>query len=120
MMVPKFNFETGIALLYLVFAGVWIWLSDFVLAIFITDPAYLTRLQTAKGWIFVLVTTGLLFIILQKYMQRQRQSAAKLSENEERLRMALYCRQSGDVRFEYSNWQGVCQQHLCRDAGLCS
>jgi PAS domain S-box-containing protein/putative nucleotidyltransferase with HDIG domain len=95
MMVPKFNFETGIALLYLVFAGVWIWLSDFVLAIFITDPAYLTRLQTAKGWIFVLVTTGLLFIILQKYMQRQRQSAAKLSENEERLRMALHAANQG-------------------------
>jgi PAS domain-containing protein len=95
MRFPKINFETGIAFLYMLFAGIWIWLSDFILALFVDDPAQLTQLQTAKGWVFVLVTTGLLYLILREYMGRQRRAEARLRENEARLRLALYAANQG-------------------------
>lgn len=45
---------------YAVFAGLWIYASDQVLAAFVQDPATLVRLSVYKGWGFVLVTSVLL------------------------------------------------------------
>lgn len=53
-----------VALLYLAGAGLWILLSDRLLALLVADVALLAALQTWKGWGFVLVTAGLLYLIL--------------------------------------------------------
>jgi putative nucleotidyltransferase with HDIG domain len=95
MRLPKLNIETGTALIYLVVAGLWIWLSDFVLVQYVQDLELLTRLQTVKGWIFVITTSILLYLVLKGYMYRHRiadaeriEAAARLRESEERLRKA--------------------------------
>lgn len=49
-----------VALLYALVAWLWIWVSDALLARFVTNPAQLTAWQTYKGWIFVLLTAVLL------------------------------------------------------------
>jgi PAS domain-containing protein/anti-sigma regulatory factor (Ser/Thr protein kinase) len=51
-------------LVYAAFASLWIYFSDQVLALFIKDPALMTQLQTIKGLLFVLITTGLLYLYL--------------------------------------------------------
>jgi len=52
-----------LALLYVLVAGVWIVLSDRLLAALTSDPIVLTYLQTLKGWVFV-GGTGLLLSLL--------------------------------------------------------
>jgi PAS domain S-box-containing protein len=50
-----------IVLVYAVFAGLWILLSDEALGSLFTDPAQLVLASTIKGWLFVAVTSLLLF-----------------------------------------------------------
>ncbi len=61
-----------IAAIYAVVAGVWILLSDRALLLVLEDPAVLTRLQTAKGWFFVLVTAALLAFLIHRYVSALR------------------------------------------------
>jgi PAS domain S-box-containing protein len=63
-----------IAALYLIFAGAWILFSDRLLAGLIADPDTLTQLQTYKGWLFVLVTTALLYFARRQSDEALRQS----------------------------------------------
>ena len=51
-----------VALAYLVGAGLWIWLSDALLARMVSDAAQITIIQTYKGWFFVLVTALLIWV----------------------------------------------------------
>ena len=46
-------------LLYLVTGVVWVFAGDALLAHWVSDPALLTRLQTWKGWSYVLLTSAL-------------------------------------------------------------
>jgi putative nucleotidyltransferase with HDIG domain len=95
MRLPKLSIEASVALIYLLASGLWIWLSDFILAHFVHDPETLTRLQTAKGWLFVITTAVMLYLVLKGYMYRHRAAEAErirseksLQESEERLRKA--------------------------------
>lgn len=55
-----------IVLPYAAFATLWIYASDAVLARWMPDPAALTRLQTFKGFGFVLITAALLYVLLRR------------------------------------------------------
>jgi putative nucleotidyltransferase with HDIG domain len=95
MRLLKLNIETGTAFIYLVVSGLWIWLSDFILVLYVRDLELLSRLQTAKGWIFVITTSIILYLVLKGYMVRHRQldaerlqTESQLRESEERLRRA--------------------------------
>ncbi len=54
---------------YALVASLWIFLSDAILAWLIIDPQLLTRIQTIKGWLFVIVTATLLFFYLSHCLQ---------------------------------------------------
>ena len=56
---------TRTVLFYVVFASLWIYFSDTLLAWFISDATLLTTAQTIKGWLFVLVTAPLLYLYLR-------------------------------------------------------
>lgn len=71
----------AIAAAYLVFSLLWIHASDFVVAGLTSDPAVLSRFQTAKGSIFVVVTTLLLFAVLRVYAGRKRRAVAEAQKN---------------------------------------
>ena len=60
---------TRTAIFYAVFACLWIYFSDTLLAWFISDPAQLTQAQTIKGWLYVLVTATLLYLYLRHCLQ---------------------------------------------------
>ena len=50
-----------VALTYFAIAGLWIWLSDALLARIVGDTAQMTLIQTYKGWGFVFITALLLW-----------------------------------------------------------
>ncbi|MFE8073312.1 EAL domain-containing protein [Marinobacteraceae bacterium S3BR75-40.1] len=75
-----------VAMIYLVLSLVWIVFSDLVVQALVTDPLWLTRLQTFKGLAFVLLTTTLLFFLIRQRLSSQ----AKDSNSEhERVENAL-------------------------------
>ena len=50
-----------ITLTYAVLAAAWIYASDGLLGLFISDPRVITTLATSKGWLFVILTSALLY-----------------------------------------------------------
>ena len=54
-----------VALLYAVFASLWIFASDKLLALAVPDPSLMLRIGTIKGFAFVLITTWLLYQLMQ-------------------------------------------------------
>lgn len=52
-----------LAAIYAVFGVVWIGLSDWALALAVSDPTLLTLLQTSKGWMFVFASALLIFLV---------------------------------------------------------
>lgn len=57
-------------LIYAILAAIYIAISDQALIIFIDDPFLLARLQTYKGWAFVVVTSILLYMILYNQFKK--------------------------------------------------
>jgi two-component system cell cycle sensor histidine kinase/response regulator CckA len=63
---------------YLGFGALWILTSDTVLAAVVPAMAEQTLYSMVKGWAFILVTTGLLFVTLRRHIDRwQRESDAR-------------------------------------------
>jgi two-component system, cell cycle sensor histidine kinase and response regulator CckA len=60
--------------LYLLVGGLWILLTDRALGMLTSDPARLLQLQTAKGWIFVLASGLLIYLLVRSSMKRLRET----------------------------------------------
>jgi putative nucleotidyltransferase with HDIG domain len=59
-----------IAFLYVLLASLWIWLSDRALALLVRDPARMIWAQSAKGWLFVLLTGLMLYWLIGRDLRR--------------------------------------------------
>jgi two-component system, cell cycle sensor histidine kinase and response regulator CckA len=96
---PRWNpipaMAAKIALSYGVLGGLWILCSGWLLHHFVRDSDLEALLETFKGWFFVSVTAGLLWLALARYFREIRRSAQMLNESEERLRLALDAAQMG-------------------------
>lgn len=57
------------ALSYLVLGFLLITFSDLLLSTLVSDPATLTRYQSYKGYVYVLLTAGLAWVLLQQRLQ---------------------------------------------------
>lgn len=55
-----------VVLAYAVFAGLWILLSDTVVGWLFRDPAQIVQASTIKGWLFVVVTSLLLYALIRR------------------------------------------------------
>lgn len=65
-----------VILIYASFAGLWILVSDNVVNWFFSDPVAISRISIAKGWLFVAVTSLLLYGLIRR-MQIQTQAIAE-------------------------------------------
>ena len=59
-----------VSLYYVFIAGAYIVLSDQVLSLIFSDPFMLTRMQTYKGWAFIIMTSALLFFMLSNQLKQ--------------------------------------------------
>src|SRR5574343_831839 len=71
-----------IVLIYAIFAALWILFSDTAVEIMFSDPAKLVRASMIKGWLFVAVTSALLYGLVSRLHARllasaQREQAAQ-------------------------------------------
>ncbi len=55
-----------VVLFYALFAGAWILLSDKAVEVLLSDPAQIIRISMIKGWLFVAVTTALLYGLVSR------------------------------------------------------
>jgi two-component system, cell cycle sensor histidine kinase and response regulator CckA len=67
-------FAAKISIAYAILGGVWILFSDQAAALFFKDPLLIVRIGMYKGWLFVAVTSYLLFLMVRnsaRWAQRQ-------------------------------------------------
>ena len=92
MELPQSYIPRRTALIYLLVAAVWILFSDNVLALLIspeTQPQQFIRAQTVKGWLFVIVTAALLYVLLQHQLERLRREIVARLQTQHELEVLL-------------------------------
>ena len=55
-----------IALIYVFISAIWIVASDRLLLAIFRDPNLITSYQTLKGWLFILLSGGLIFVLARR------------------------------------------------------
>jgi signal transduction histidine kinase len=95
--MQKIKFEYKITAIYLVLGCLWILFSDKILLLLIDESHLLTKLQTYKGWFYVLVTGILFYFFLKKHLVKIRNAEQKAIEND-RLKTAFIQNISHEIR----------------------
>jgi light-regulated signal transduction histidine kinase (bacteriophytochrome) len=75
-----------IALAYLAFSALWIFATDRILLWFDLPLDRIAQLQTTKGWLFVLASSALLYVLLSLMERRNDAALRALSEREGEIR----------------------------------
>ena len=81
------NISLRISMIYALAGCLWILFSDSLLSLLITDPVVLTHLQTFKGWIFIIVTASLLYVLVDRYVSAMKLSEQAMRESEKTFRI---------------------------------
>ncbi|HIK10714.1 MAG TPA: PAS domain-containing protein [Oscillatoriaceae cyanobacterium M33_DOE_052] len=91
-----------IVALYALVGGFWIICSDKLLYLLFANPATITlnRLQTIKGWFYVLATAVLLYWLIQRYAAALYRFQKELQLEDARLRGILETNRDGIVVFD--------------------
>lgn len=95
--MQKLKFEYRIITGYIIIGCVWIIFSDKILGYFIKDPDLLTRIQTFKGWFYVLITAVLFYSLLKSHLVKLRNAEQKAIESD-RLKTAFLQNISHEIR----------------------
>ncbi|GAB4444663.1 MAG: hypothetical protein OHK0041_01210 [Anaerolineales bacterium] len=111
-----------VAFLYLLFGGLWILLSDRLLAALVTDNSLLTQLQTYKGWAFVAVSALVIFLLLRRALRLREIAEANLRESEAKFKDAFESANVGksitlpdgtiSVNKAFADWLGYTREEL--------
>lgn len=75
-----------IASIYAVFSTMWILFSDQILFSLVHSADLLTKIQTLKGWLFIVVTATIIYSLLYREISAVKESEMRLRESEERFR----------------------------------
>ena len=77
-----------IILLYLLIGGLWILLSDTILAYLVKSDEIFKEIQLYKGWFYVFITGFIFFEIIRKTLILYKRSIERVSEGYEKLNIA--------------------------------
>jgi PAS domain S-box-containing protein len=75
-----------IVAVYVIISGLWIFFSDELLDALVSDPHIMLRIAIIKGWIFVLVTSVLLFVMIRRYVARFTDANDRIAQHQKQLR----------------------------------
>jgi PAS domain S-box-containing protein len=113
---PKISLQRGgqsalrIALGYILLSAIWIVVSDHLLLTFFRDPDLITNYQTAKGWVFILLSGGLIFVLARREYFGWMQSAHALADANRALRVLNACNHAlVHFRDEQELLHAICQ-----------
>lgn len=80
--MKNLKFEYKITLIYIIIGGLWILFSDRLLLFLAFNNAdLLSKLQTYKGWFYVIVTAVLFFLFIKKHLEKLRDTEAELKKH---------------------------------------
>ena len=91
-MVPRQSFYAvgpmiaRIVVVYVIVAALWILVSDQILSAMVSDHGLLMELAVVKGWVFVVVTAALLYVLLRRETSHWTAERSARSEAEAALR----------------------------------
>ena len=77
-----------VASLYALFSTLWIFVSDELLALVVHDPITASRISILKGWLFIGITTTLLYHLINRFLRTAQAQDAELRNIVETLRRA--------------------------------
>jgi hypothetical protein len=66
-----------IPLVYLCIGALWIFFTDAIVHSLFSDPDLILRFQNYKGWLFVLLSSSVIFILISLHERRQISEKAK-------------------------------------------
>jgi PAS domain S-box-containing protein len=93
IMQPVFR----IILLYLLFGGFWIAVSDRILEMLVSDTHRLSALQTYKGWVFVAASALLLYLVARREFRIREKTESALCDTENKYHMLMQSANDGIV-----------------------
>ncbi len=82
---------------YILIGCLWILFSDKVVSILFSDAEEITRIQTYKGWIYVM-TTGILFYFILRHHIRKLRTAEQMAKESDRLKTLFLQNISHEIR----------------------
>jgi len=100
-MRPDLQGPLRLAGVYILFSALWIFGSDYLLHALVKDNELVAELQTGKGLLFILLSTGLIFLFSHRDRQAQRHLLEKLTHNSRLLQHTQ--RNAGLGSWEYLN-----------------
>lgn len=80
--MKRLPIDLKVAAIYALFGGLWILISDSILAWFIKDPELITRIQTYKGWAFVAASALVIFFFLRRELSLRNVTEEELGESQ--------------------------------------
>lgn len=83
----------SITLTYALLAAGWVFFTDTLLGLVIRDPTIITRLQTAKGWLFVIVSALAVYLLLRRELAARDRAERELQRVNRALRTLRTCNQ---------------------------
>ncbi len=84
---PHAHLASRTALAFALFGGLWILASDWLLGMLAPDQRTLTNWQTCKGWLFISISTLIIYGVLTRAERRRASATAALAANEQRYRL---------------------------------
>ena len=81
--------EFRIVLIYALFASLWILFSDSAVGWLFADPRQIVLASTLKGWLFVAVTSLLLFVLIKRFLAQTLAATRRESKAHEEKASAL-------------------------------
>ncbi len=86
MKFAQYRIPFKISLVYFLVAGAWILASDLLVSALFRDPSVITRLEIFKGWLFIAVTTAILYVVILRDVRALQTSEDAFRRSEERFR----------------------------------
>ncbi len=71
-----------ISFIYLIIGTLWILFSDYALFLFTREPEVLLALEIIKGWVYIIVTAALLYVLIRRNISSIERSERARSESE--------------------------------------
>src|SRR3989344_1062845 len=110
-MQPDLQGPLRLAGVYILFSTLWIFGSDYLLHALVRDSELVAELQTGKGLLFILLSTGLIFFVSQRDRLAQRQLLEKLTDKSRLLHHTQ--RNAGLGSWEYRDGFHWSEEALC-------
>lgn len=98
------RFEFRITLIYLLFGIGWIVFTDFLLGAFVKDYHYWMNVQSAKGILYVVISSIIIFVLSRRYVHQQKfikkhlQKSRERAEESDRLKSVYLANMSHEIR----------------------